>query len=99
MSLNKKFSLIFLVLVLVPIFFSYLNFKYANLRNFSWGYNHINQISIFSLLVAIGGNLLIFFQNKKSMQYSRFWKIFSILVIIILLILLYIGSSLSNFGF
>ena len=98
MSANKKFGLIGIFTVLIPLILSYVNWKYSSYYIFQWGYEHINEISIISLLIAIFGCGLILFLNNKQ-QKSRSWKIASIIFIVIFAIYIYVINSLSRFGF
>ena len=99
MTRNKKYILIELFFLVIPILLSCINAQYSSISQFSWGYDRINTISISALLIAILGNLYIYWQNKKSIVPSRLWKTTSLILIVILAVYLYVGNSLSNFGF
>ena len=99
MSINKKFGLIEVLFLIIPIIVAFINARYSSLKDFSWGYDHINEVSITALLLAILGNMYIYWQNKKYQPSSKVWRFISLFLIIILAILLYIGNSISHFGF
>jgi hypothetical protein len=99
MNNNKRFILIELFIFVLPIALSYLNVKYSSISIFAWGYDNTVLISSIAILISIVANLYIFFVNKKAYSVSKFWSVFSILLIILLALSLYIGISVSNFGF
>lgn len=82
----------------MPLILAFFNWKYSTYNSFRWGYNHINEISIFSLLIGTLGSVLVYFLNRKTLK-SIFWTILSVFVVVITLIYTYIINSLSHFGF
>lgn len=59
MSINKKFGLIEVLSLIIPIIIAFINARYSSLKDFSWGYDHINEVSITALSLAILGNIYI----------------------------------------
>lgn len=99
MNKNKKFALIETLFFVVPLLLAFINAEYSNLKNFAWGNDHVNEISIVALLTAIFGNIYIYWQNKKYQPISRTWQLISLSLIIASAFLLYVGNSISHFGF
>jgi len=99
MKINKKFALIEILFVVVPLFLAFINSKYANLKDFPWGNDHINEISMVALLIAILGNIFIYWKNKKYQPISKTWRFISLFLIAVLILFLYVGNSISHFGF
>lgn len=95
--MNKKFILIEILFLVIPIVVASINAAYSNLSNFPWGNDHINEISLSAFAVAILGNIYIALRSAKYGNKS--WKIVSIVFIVILTLLFFIGYSISNFGF
>jgi membrane protein CcdC involved in cytochrome C biogenesis len=94
MSNNKKFSLILLGLVILPvlIFIFKDNFiDFGSARN-----NQLNNILLFLAILGCG---TIFYLDHKQHNTGGIWRTLSIVLGIILMILLYFGNSLSHFGF
>ncbi|MDE2438620.1 MAG: hypothetical protein KGN01_04510 [Patescibacteria group bacterium] len=92
MSINLK---IFLFFVVLPILLAYINASFVNYRNFNWGYNHVNEISIFLFTIAsfVGAYITL---SKKS---STGLRILSGLVFVFSLVSIYIIHSFLHFGF
>ena len=99
MTNNKKFILVEIFLFLAPLIAAFVNATYSSLKSFPWGYDNINVISVLAIVLAILGNIFIYWKNKNSTLPSKNWKFISLSLIIFLLIFLYFGYSLSNFGF
>jgi len=99
MTTNKKFVLIELFVFVIPLAIAWMNSAFSSLKDFSWGYNHINTISSLALIFAIVGNLYIYWQTRKSFAWMKVWKTISLALVFIFIILLYLGYSVSNFGF
>jgi len=97
--MNRRFVLIEILFLIVPVIVAFVNIQYSSLVNFSWGYDHINTISTLALLIAISGNIYIYRQNKKYQPVSKVWQFLCLFLIILLISLLYIGNSVSHFGF
>ena len=99
MTTNKTFFLVIIIFVLVPLFFAFLNYYYANLDKFSWGYDHVNAVSISALLIGAVASLWIFISNFMKKINNKYWYIVSAILFIVLSTYLYIVYSLSHFGF
>ena len=97
--MNKKFGLVEVLFLVIPIILAFVNAKYSSLTNFSWGNDHINEISMLALGLAILGNIYIYWQNRKYQPPSKVWVAISLFLIVIFAILLYVGNSISHFGF
>jgi hypothetical protein len=97
--MNKKFSLIEVLFLIIPIIVAIINAEYSSLKNFSWGYDHINEVSMVAFSLAILGNIHIYWQNRKHQPSIKVWGFVSLFLIVILAFLLYIGNSISHFGF
>lgn len=99
MSNNKKFLLVEIFLLAVPLTIAFINATYSNLKNFPWGYDNINIVSALAVILAILGNIYIYKKNRNSVAPLRVWQFIALGLIILLLIFWYLGYSLSNFGF
>lgn len=99
MSNNKKFFLVFLFFVIIPISLAFLNYYFSGFNNFRWGYDHINQISKFAIWIGLLGCTYILYSNRSSGANNKFWYAFGTIILILLAIYEYIIYSLSNFGF
>jgi len=99
MSINKKFGLIEIFFLVVPLIFAFVNAIFSNYYYFQWGYRHVNEISFTALFLAILGNIYIYWQNRKYQPLNKIWGFGSLFLIVILSLLLYIGNSISHFGF
>lgn len=99
MTNNKKFSLIFVIFVLLPIGFAFLNYYLADFNKFRWGYNNVNQVSFSALLIGILACAFIIYKNYSSKLNNKFWYIIASLFGFIYLVYFYFIYSLSHFGF
>ena len=94
MTINKKFGLIFLVLVVLPVAMFVFQDSFLDLDS-----QDNNQLNNVLLSVAIIGCGVIFYKNKKLENAKNFWYVISITISILLISIIYIGNSISNFGF
>lgn len=97
--MNKKIVLIFVLLVLVPLFVSFfielsLKFFHVELE-----VKTINQSRMFLLSVAFLGNAFIIWKNYSTAANSVVWYMIGLFFLILSALFLYILNSLSNFGF
>ena len=99
MTNNKKFLMVEIFFLVVPLILAFINASYSDLRNFQWGYDNINTISTLVIVIAILGNIYIYWKNKISVFPNKIWKNISLILIILLFLFWYLGYSLSNFGF
>lgn len=99
MSNNKKFLLIEMFFLAVPLIIAFLNATYSNLNNFPLGYDNINLFSGLAIILALLGNIYIYWRNRNSVPSSKIWSFISLALVILLLVFWYFGYSLSNFGF
>ena len=97
--MNRKFVFIEIFFLVTPLIVAWMNAVYSSLTVFPWGYDRVDEISTVVLLLGILGNLYIYWLNKKTLVGSKIWAVLSIVLVIILAVVLYIGNSLSNFGF
>ncbi|MEK7151311.1 MAG: hypothetical protein AAB784_01160 [Patescibacteria group bacterium] len=98
MSNNKKFGLIFVFLIFLPVILT-LPALVTGSSSF-WGidYGRHESLPFVFGAVALMATVYIFFVN--SIKNKRlFWYILSILFFIISIFILYGSYSLSNFGF
>lgn len=98
MTQNRKFGLITLFGIFLPIFLAFLNYYKSNLKNFEWGYDHEHEISTAALIVAIIGCVIILIQNNASRKPNNLWRTTIATILIILSFYLFLGYSF-NFGF
>ncbi len=84
--------------VLFPVSVTFLNGFLADKNRYSW--NHVNENSVFlyTLLISIIFCVLIAFINYRQEKLS-IWYTLSITTGIGLALFLYLGTSLSHFGF
>lgn len=97
--MNRRFIFIEILFLIIPLAIAWINTTYSSLVTFSWGYDHVDEISTIALFLGILGNFYIYWLNKKSLISNKIWAFLSIFLVIILITILYIGKSLSNFGF
>lgn len=90
--MNKKFGLIFLVLVILPIVIA------GYLLSSTYYSNDRILFSILSL-ISIASCIYIFYKNYTTKLNNIFWYITSIIFGLGILSLWYILNSLSHFGF
>lgn len=98
MTTNKKLSILYIFGVLLPVALMFFNGYLADKSKLSW--NYINEDFVFQTTLAISIILcgFVVIINHKQQKIS-FWYTLSITTAIALGFLLYIGTSLSNFGF
>ena len=96
---RKANLVIFIFLVLLPAVVALSNSFLAESHPLSWFYDNVNTISFIALLTSIVFCALIIILNAKSNQSVGVWYILPVITGLLLLILLYIGYSLSHFGF
>ncbi len=99
MNKNKKFVLTEVLFLVIPITLAFVNAIFSNYYYFQWGYRHVNEISMAAFSLAILGNIYIYWQNRKNQPPSKIWGFASLFLVAILAVLLYIGNSISHFGF
>ena len=94
MNTNKKFGLIFLVLVILPIMVFIFKDSFISL-----GSQKNNQLNNVLLSIAVIGCGVIFYKNKKSENAKKIWYVIPVIIIVFMVLVLYIGNSISHFGF
>jgi hypothetical protein len=94
MNINKKFGLIFLVLVVLPIIIFIFRDSFVDLG--SQGNNQLNNIL---LSISIVGCAIILYKNKKLENTKKIWYIIPTILVIVFLFILYVGNSISHIGF
>lgn len=98
MKINTKLVLIFTVGVILPVLLVLLNGYLAGKSSESWSKNNLNNVSTSLLTLSILSCAAIVFINYKGQKVS-FWYTLSIASAAALGLLLYVGLSVSNFGF
>src|SRR3989338_11298757 len=99
MSLNKKLAIIFTVLVVLPILFSfYVDYLDESSNVIDLSRSSRYTLSFIFLGIIIFSNLLIMFLNYKSIRPRSFWYSIPITVIVVFSLIFYFSYSLSNFG-
>jgi len=93
------FKKIFIYFSLIPIVLATLNYFFASIGRFTWGYDNVNQISTMAFIIAGLNCLYIIFRNFQTGLNDKFWYVFAGLMAILFFGYLYIGLSLSNAGF
>lgn len=96
--LNKRFFMVLVVFVVLPIVLAFLNYYYSGYDNFRWGYDNVNQISTGSLVMAIIACGYIIGMNHRTYN-SKAWYLIASIIGVFLLFYLYLLQSLSDFGF
>lgn len=99
MTNNKKFSLLFLGNVLLPVLLIFGNNYLAENRLSEWSNSNRWIVSEVFYIIGILGCILILKENYKTNFHNRFWNIFIGLILVFLAILFFITISFSNFGF
>ena len=98
MKTNTKLSLIFALGVILPTLLVFLNGYLADQDRSSWNYTHENSTFTWLLALSIIACFTIVVINYNQQKVS-FWYTLSITFAIALGLLLYVGLSVSNFGF
>lgn len=98
-NFRKVNLVIFIFLVLLPVAVAICNSFLANSYPLSWFYDNVNTISFIALLISIVFCAVIIILNAKSNQPAGVWYVLPVITGLLLLIILYIGYSLSHFGF
>lgn len=98
MNYNKKFSLIFVLLVFLPVILT-LPALVTGSSSF-WGIDYGRHESLAFIFngIAVVATVYIFFKNSVTSK-RLFWYILSILFFIISIFILYGSYSISHFGF
>jgi hypothetical protein len=96
MSQRKKFILMEIIFLFIPITLAWLNVSFASVSKFPWGYDNTNLVTSVAFLLGILANAYVL---KKSWRHSFVWTIISLILIVVSSSFLFIGNSLSNFGF
>ena len=98
MKYKTKLATLYVIGVLMPAALMFVNGHFADKSRASWNYKYEDFIFQKTLLLSIifcGIIVLISYRQQKI----SFWYTLSITTAIALGFLLYIGTSLSNFGF
>lgn len=95
MNYNKKFCLVFLLLILFPVV---IIFSPNILTFFRLSESLSRSLSYWMLYLAVLSSAYLIYKNNKTIK-SKFWYILSIFSLIMLLGFLYTINSLSHFGF
>ncbi len=98
MTSNKRFNSLIFTTIVLPYLLSFLNWKYSSYDNFRWGYDHINQLSIMGIAIAVLGSGLVLYLNNKEGK-NKSWNIIGGLLLVFNLVYLYIAYNFSHFGF
>jgi hypothetical protein len=99
MSINRKFSVTLIVFVLVPIGIGWLNYYFAEYKNVAWSIDHLNNTSLLGDGISLLGCAYIFYQNIVTRFKNKIWFITTGLISLYLVMDLFIGYSVSHFGF
>lgn len=99
MTNNKKFSLLFLGNVLLPVLLIFGNNYLAENRLSEWSNTNRWIVSEVFYIIGILGCILILKENYKTNLHNKFWYIFIGLFLLLLITLLFITISFSSFGF
>lgn len=92
--MKKIILLVFLILVIIPVLVFIFKGQYIDLdsvRN--------NQLNNYLLVVAVIGCGIIFYLSQKQQPPIRSWRTLSAILGLALIVILYLGNSLSHFGF
>src|SRR5579885_2636243 len=97
--LNKdKIKIIFSILVILPLLFAFINSYIAKNNVLSWSGINSNTVSYICIVISLMGCLITIYINN-IFKTGKFWLVFTSLVFIALIIYLYLGYSISHFGF
>jgi len=96
---NKKFSLIFIIFVLLPFGLIFFNNYLAENRINDWSYGNRWGFALFCYMIGVFGCIYIIVKNYRTKLNSKFWYGLSGVVGLLLFVLFYITSSFSHFGF
>jgi cell division protein FtsW (lipid II flippase) len=99
MNNNKKFSLVFVLFVLLPLGLIFINNNLAESTRGGWSYDNRWGFAVFCYIVGIVGCTYILVKNYKMKINSKFWYFLGGFACLILIVLLNITSSFSHFGF
>jgi len=99
MSQNKKFSLILIVFVILPLVILYLIGLLSGRGTLDLDTTASNRILSTGLFTSIIASIVIVILNARSERPKSYWYSIPITFAIVLLLLFYFGYSLSNFGF
>ena len=95
MTYNKKFWVVYLILVVIPLLLIFSP-SVTGLLKLSDDQN--KSISYALLIVAILTPAYIIYKNLLGPK-NKFWIVFPLVTVFILLLLLYSAYSISHFGF
>jgi len=99
MTQNKKFGLIFILLVVLPV----VSVCFINYSDDTGAINietsTRNLLNVITLIISIIGNVVVIILNYKSNGSKIFWYIIPIILLILLSFFLLIGYAVINFGF
>lgn len=98
MKYHTKLLGIYIVGVISPIILMFINGSVAQRVGDSWSHNNLNLISKGLLLISIFVCAIITIINYREQKVS-FWYTVSIATAVGLGLLLYVGNSVSSFGF
>lgn len=98
MKTNTKLVLIFFLGVVLPVVLVFFNGYIAGKSPESWSENHLNNVSTTLLVLSILSCIAVTVINFRGQRIS-FWYTLSIASAVAMGLLLYVGLSVSNFGF
>lgn len=99
MTQNKKFTLLLVLLVFIPIFTAYFVTTLDENNKIRLNTSTVNQINLYIIGIAIFGCSLIALLNHKSEAPKSYWYSIPIALAIGLSFIFIAGYSISNFGF
>lgn len=98
MNVNKRFSLINVIFVLLP----FTIFLYSEqIEKIYKKFNLVDSKSLILsiLFIPVISSLYILVDNYRSKNNSLFWNVFQVILLILSFFIYYSINSLSNFGF
>ena len=98
MKYNAKLTVIYIFGTILPASFIFLNGFFADKDRASWNYANEDLVFQGALMISILSCLIIAIINYSQQKIS-FWYTLSITTAIGLGLFLYLGNSLSHFGF
>ena len=96
---NKKFSLIFVIFVLLPVALLVLNGHIAEKGISDWSVENRNQVSFLTLLIVVISAIYLIAINFIKKSHSIFWYIIAFIFLILSIVFLLLGTAVVNFGF
>lgn len=94
MSRKKQLVVIFLLLIILPVALSFANFYLSKSRD------NVNTISLYLFILAIFGCFFVIYKNHSTKEKAFIWlDTLCVILALLLIAYLFIGYSISNFGF